>query len=345
MSLQEKYASLFAHLPESSLIDHTFFDIGGYGYYENISSNILAFYLNNRSRYHSFGEPMLKALLKASHLESFITDPMPAVTIQRELTTDSGRIDLVISTADWVLAIENKIRHRVHNGLVEYSNYIDKRFPEKLREKIVLSVKDETGSMEGGFENLTYDRLITEIDIALSEHNWTVSDKYSLYLYEFLQTFRNMYQPIKMEKEEIDFLILNRDKISELLGLEGRFEKYVKQRCEKIHDRIKVTNGISKWVYDGYDIGFHYTCGGFQYKLECLLDKHGIEIVLCVEKNHVDLGAIQNLKLSERLDFNNIRYAIENTRVVIEDNIDFQTDDEIIIQKLQSYVDELRPIS
>lgn len=339
-TLQEKFEQLFSEIPESTFANHTVFDIGGLGFYENISSNILKFYFNPSNKLHPFGDLLLRSFLECIGKIEWIKSGISNLQIKRELVTTNGRIDIVLFTDRWVIGIENKIRHNLHgNDLEEYALFLESEFNERQREKVVLSVKDEGSNLKGGFINLTYQTLIQKIEENMKLLEFPISNKYIVFFNEFIQSFKNMYEPLKMEKEEISFVVNNRDKIAEIFELEHRFEQYLSQRAQRIMDKIKITPQMSKWVYEGYDVGFHYSKDNVQYKLECFLQKQGIVIMVCVEKNRIDLPALKKLELFKKLDEKNLRYNLDNSRLIIEDGIDLSISDEDLVKKLQTIVE------
>lgn len=99
------------------------FEISGYPHYENVCSNILAFYLDPQ-REHGLGNLVLGALLKCCGYE--LGKQNEVVEIRREFSTHGGgRLDLLIVTDNYVVGIENKIFHHLNNDLSDYRKTID----------------------------------------------------------------------------------------------------------------------------------------------------------------------------------------------------------------------------
>ena len=141
----------FESLPHISKSENIF-NITGYPHYENVSSNILAFYLNPNNE-HGLGNLFFSSLMilitgKESSDNNF--------QVNREVSTiNKGRIDIVIETDNQVIGIENKIFHHLNNDLKDYSDSIDSWAGDRDRVKIILSLKKEEES--NGFVSITYD--------------------------------------------------------------------------------------------------------------------------------------------------------------------------------------------
>jgi hypothetical protein len=90
--------------------DPTLFSLGGRGYYENATSDLLAFFLRPEES-HGLGSTFLDAFLRCLPDDSAIVTPRKHVRVAREEATRNGkRIDLVIRGMGWMILIENKIR-------------------------------------------------------------------------------------------------------------------------------------------------------------------------------------------------------------------------------------------
>ena len=116
-------AQFLAHVPKLSERADTFFSIGGRGYYENPTSDVLAYFLQPGNQ-HPFGLHFLHAMLRCVGLDP-TAFPCGKISVSREVRTDHGRLDLVIVSEKWVLVIENKIRHWDANDFEEYKTFVN----------------------------------------------------------------------------------------------------------------------------------------------------------------------------------------------------------------------------
>ena len=111
-----KYQELLTHfklIPKNE-IHTTIFSVAGYPHYENVCSNILAFYLNPNNN-HKLGRLFFSALLESAGHTELIDEEFQ---VDREVCTDKqGRIDILIETNKSVIGIENKIYHTLNKNL------------------------------------------------------------------------------------------------------------------------------------------------------------------------------------------------------------------------------------
>ena len=126
-----KYDDLNILLDEASKLydkipikEKTFMDISGYPHYENVSSNILAFYFNTQEE-HNFKNLLTNSLIKVLQNKGIAIDLIDddcVVEVFREYTTiKKNRIDIVLQSNDLVIGIENKLDSSVYNDLIDYA--------------------------------------------------------------------------------------------------------------------------------------------------------------------------------------------------------------------------------
>ena len=174
----------FESLPDNKESE-SIFEIAGYPHYENVISNILAFYLNPNNE-HGLGGLLLTSLI---NLTGGVEVQQENFQVSREVSTNNGgRIDIVIETDNQIIGIENKIFHHLNNNLDDYSKSIDDwAKPNNLDTlKIVLSIKKETNN--SGFICVKYEDFIAKINENIGMYITTSSQKWILYLIDFLST-------------------------------------------------------------------------------------------------------------------------------------------------------------
>lgn len=329
---------LLDSVPESIPHSPTFMEIAGYPHYENVCSNILKFYFNPGG-IHGLKDLVLKSFLESIEYSDLQLTSETGIEIKREVTTTNGRIDILIISRHWVIAIENKIFHILNNDLEEYSDHLEKRYKGRKIIKVVLSIRKEE-KLSGGFENLTYKDFIKQIDKNITSGEINKTSEFYLYLNQFITTIKNLYKPIHMEKHEIDFLINNQDKIANLNALDQKLNMYINQRAHKIENSLNNRYPqIKSWVYAGNDIGFTLKTVDAEYKLECPIARDSIRICICVESNYVDIDKLKKLDYFIKNDIHQFRILDDNSRLVIEEGIDFFIDDNDLINKLKAILD------
>lgn len=314
-------------------------EIAGYPHYENVCSSILRYFLDPRNP-HRMGDLLLRAFMRMIGKEDWL-DGSAAVFVQKEVTTTSGRIDLVIASGEWVVGIENKIRHYLHNDLGEYAGFLGKAYPNKKVFKVVLSLRPEHGPLPGSFQNFLYASLIKEVDLSLKSSELDNTQEPVLYFRQFIQTLKNLSEPVRMDKEEIAFLINNREKISELRTLDNKLTQYISQRAWKLLNAVQLPEQpIDKHVFESYDVVFVFRDGLASYKLECAIAREHIQITICDERNMVNSKELKRLRFFRNHPFEKFR-SREDGRILI-DEFPFDKEDDELIQRLNEILAQFK---
>jgi hypothetical protein len=159
------------HLLEKGIIqvkqkENTLFDIAGFPHYENVVSNVYAYFFNP-SNDHGFGSLFIDSLQELITTNFEFASPK----VMRECYSDSGgRIDLIIQDTGLakpgekpeggqpVILIENKIYHDVNNDFEDYYN----SFKAKQKQGVLLTIHPTIPS-HPGFKNVTHEQLIRNI--------------------------------------------------------------------------------------------------------------------------------------------------------------------------------------
>jgi len=189
--------------------------------------------------------------------------------VDREVYTNKGgRLDIVIETDNQIIGIENKLFHHLNNDLADYSQSIDDwSKPRQLDPiKIILSIKKEQATH--GFVNITYDELWETIRDSLGNHVTTSSQKWLLYLADFMSTIENLSGG-SMELDANDqFFIDNEEKVNALINDRNKF---IAKLNSKIRELMEITEKPDEcdeqWIYaksclvhdfklSGYSIAF-----------------------------------------------------------------------------------------
>src|SRR5438128_3626265 len=84
------------------------FSIGGRGYYEEPTSDLLAFFLDPSAE-HGLGDLLLACLAELLGEAPFPLE-LEERPIREYATRDQNRIDILLQGTGWMMAIENKIR-------------------------------------------------------------------------------------------------------------------------------------------------------------------------------------------------------------------------------------------
>ncbi len=172
----------------------TFMDVAGYPHYENVCSNILAFYLNPTEA-HGLGNLVLRSLLRTlGHPDVSLGQ----TTVERErMTFNGGRLDLLIDTEIVTIGIEHKVYATVYNDLDDYAKTVDgyaaSISANKKTLKVVLSLTPayETQRHQG-WHDVTHTNLWREVRALMGDYAGNADLKWLTYLLEFMQSMSNL---------------------------------------------------------------------------------------------------------------------------------------------------------
>lgn len=199
----------------------TFMQVAGYPHYENVCSNILAFYLDPREE-HGLADLVLRAFMTC--LEITREGPIIDADIQREVMTEQGgRLDLLIRTDDFVIGIENKIWAWLHNDLSDYANLVASRAKTTEGAKpyhavltlLPLASVDLAHARNAGFCNITYEQIILEARNLLGHYASAANAKFLTYFTDFMQTIESL-KGSKTDAVRTAFFVKHGKQIEEL---------------------------------------------------------------------------------------------------------------------------------
>lgn len=235
--------------------EKTYMDISGYPHYENVCSNILAFYFKPKEE-HKLNGLALYSLIKVienkninTNIELNDIDKIDNKDVQREyITLKENRIDLVIQNDDFAIGIENKIDASVYNDLNDYANTLNKLNAKSI--KILLSLHNNEKTVEKTeFINITYQEYFKQLKEDLNEIQ-DKNNKWYIFLEEFIKNLENFEGELEMEEEIINWLKENKKEIDELDKLREIAYKSIEKKQEELkillEKKLKV-NYIKIW--------------------------------------------------------------------------------------------------
>lgn len=215
-------------LPTPETPEPTIFSIGSRGYYENPTSDVLAFFCDSDGA-HGLGALMMEALFEAlatANPESFSINFDDYATISepaREVSTkDNKRIDLLLEGNDWVMVIENKIYHQQVNPFKTYQRHIKScdEFKEKQPLYVILS---PSGKAPEGWLGLSYPVLLNCIKAKLA--NAFVDqplNKWLVLLREFILHLEGIMSKSNMPAETVSYVLDNLREIQQAQTLKDK---------------------------------------------------------------------------------------------------------------------------
>ncbi|XOV94592.1 MAG: PD-(D/E)XK nuclease family protein [Bacteroidota bacterium] len=218
MSLFERYQEVLeASLPETDEKKTTLLDISGFPDYENVISNLYAYFLDEKQA-HGLKRLFLDGLTSCLGLEILFD----SYEVNREVSTGKGRLDLVIEEKESdtnkvlkAIGIENKIFHVLNNDLTDYTM----RVSEANEYAMVVLMLDRPTKEQNGVHYITHQQWMHEVKKLMGNYILEADPKALLQLTDFIQHIENYYKKI-MDKDGLDFLHQYGQKISELKELE-----------------------------------------------------------------------------------------------------------------------------
>ncbi|MCH8534066.1 MAG: PD-(D/E)XK nuclease family protein [Flavobacteriaceae bacterium] len=216
------------HIPKSKL---TFLKISKQPHYENVMSNIYAFFFNSEQE-HGFKDLLLNSLHQCI-IENEEWKDFPFYndyTVKTEYTTKKrGRIDLLLKNESSAIIIENKMYHHLDNGLNDYwtSGTEDLETSDESIGVILSLKKIEPGNKN--FINITHQQLMKKIRQNFGAYLLDAKPKYIVYFQDFQQNIDNLSKK-NMKQEHLDFYIENSDKIKAILELNKKYKDAVHEQ-------------------------------------------------------------------------------------------------------------------
>jgi hypothetical protein len=265
----------------------TIMQVAGYPHYENVASNILAFFLNPLGE-HNLNDLLLSSLITASIGENSLVSQN--INVIREYPTDLGnRIDLVVQGPNFVIGIENKIRHWLANDLNDYRNTLDLIGSGKRVIKLVLSPNNKkipsSILSQNDFIGVTYSELWVAVESKLEFYRAGSDQKWLFYLLDFMETTKN-FSNMTMKLEESDQFFINHNESIEMLVSEyNKFKLKFASQVQNLREMldkeavIKQSNCVI-WVYRGNCLVIEGFFKQYNIALDLLFKESGWELQL-----------------------------------------------------------------
>ena len=228
--------------------------------FEEICSRLLQFYFDPNKE-HGLSDLLISSLMDKikNKNQNFVYNN---INIYSEKNAEGKKIDLLITSKDFALGIENKINAKLNNPLEIYKKTIED-FNENAF-KVVLSLrkiinKDEIEKInKNNFINLTYADYFSQIKYKLGEYFNKSNFKYLTYLNDFIQTLENMEDYMSLNEKLSNYFFDNSKEIEELNELFKVYLNEIKEkqinRLNEIEEDIKSETKDKKWnVYNKED--------------------------------------------------------------------------------------------
>jgi hypothetical protein len=206
----------------------TFLGIAKQPHYENVLSNIYAFYFNV-NEVHEFKDLFVTSLLElinkdAKHIVTFFDFDV----FTEYGVSDQKRIDLLLQNKEQAIIIENKVYHHLNNDLHTYYNEVK----AITKVGVVLSLHPIANINPPHFINITHLQLLNRVMDNLGNYLLNGNDKYVVFLKDFYQNTINLTQPI-MEENDFNFYFEHQNKINQLIKYKVSIRKYIENEVKK----------------------------------------------------------------------------------------------------------------
>ncbi len=292
------------------------FEVSGYPHYENVGSNVLAFYVHSQKE-HGLGCLLLSSLLKV--VGKTIDRNIHVVNVEREYPTIlGGRLDLLIRSDAYVIGIENKIFHHLDNDLFDYKNTIDHIAGDRLIPiRIVLSIKAVAIPEGTGFVNVTYSELWREVRANLGFHATSATQKWMAYLMDFMASTELLTGENMKLTDKDQFFVENEAIVEKLVKDRDSFISRINSQVTTLRDLMSSSGdspkGLEKrWIYASSCLVHDYVLSGNKVAFDLCVSPKGWVLHL-FGRNQSSHRYVTEL-ISARRD----AIAIEEGRFVIE---------------------------
>lgn len=281
--LQRFQALLDAHrtLPETSR-SRTFMQISGYPHYENVCSNILAFYLEPGNE-HGLGDLLLTSLLRASGMHD--TEDFTTASVEREVDLSEGnRIDLLVTTGRYLVGIENKIHAELTNDLAAYSRAITRKAATEELEPVCIllglhDLRAAAAERDPGFVTITYENLFEELKSLSGHYAVRGHSRYMTYLNDFIRTIEDLQRDPMTNTATETFFDDNHLQIERLYEQYRRYgndlaARHIPPVHGLLHDLGEPDN-VEMYVWNKFDLGFNFLHNGSMIALDNMVRPGG----------------------------------------------------------------------
>ncbi|MCY3767494.1 MAG: PD-(D/E)XK nuclease family protein, partial [Gemmatimonadetes bacterium] len=212
----------------------TLMEISGYPHYENVCSNILAFFFDP-DKPHGLGTLFLDALVQIGCIKDPGTIGVDVHVNREEATSSGNRIDLLIRSHSHAIVIENKIFAGAdYNPLGDYSKHLcSLKQPNKRKFLLTLHPVRGDSDVGHGFTNITYADFVSNLRGLLGEYVAGADTRYLTIMLDFLNTLDHLREGVAMNQKLVDFLAKD-----EHFAEAQRFFKEVDTFREELRKRV-----------------------------------------------------------------------------------------------------------
>ncbi|MDQ8192444.1 PD-(D/E)XK nuclease family protein [Roseibacillus persicicus] len=220
---------------EQSEPNATFLSIGGRGYYENPASDLLQFFLQPDNA-HNLGSLFLEAFLETAFCHKSVKVSGKVQVLREQRTNEGNRIDLMVSTPEWILMIENKIWHDQINPFSNYEELSQSLANGRAQYFAILS--PEGRSEQINWKGVSYQNFIDAINSRLSKCSPEIkTSKWFHFAQDFtLHLSQELYEQ-DMTLKEIQFAEDHQKQLADAEKLQERYRQHLRKRLPTLVSR------------------------------------------------------------------------------------------------------------
>ena len=239
------------NIPEIKANPKTFLGIAKQPHYENVLSNIYAFYFNP-SEEHGLNDLFIMSFVDLINEKTEgkfeISNDFDVFT--EVSTKKGGRIDLLLQNEEKAIIIENKVNHYLNNDLDDYWNSTE----PNTKKAVVLSLKkihqilpiDDSDKVTYPkpypFINITHLEFLDEVMKKSGDYLLNATDKYIIFLKDLYQNIINLSN--QMETKNIQFYYNHQEKLNDIAKLKfavrDHIAKEVELACNLVNTELKI---------------------------------------------------------------------------------------------------------
>ena len=284
------------HVPMRPQRPPTIIEIGGNPHYENVCSNILAFFLDP-DKPHGLGTLFLEALAEAGQIVD--KEGLMDGVVEREVVTEARkRIDILVLSDSHAVLIENKIFAALDNPWPEYAAFLEEKQQPHKHKFLLTLTRTDTGEKQG-FRNITYRELVDRIRGLLGNYAADANTRYLTFMLDFLNTLDNLRGEKVVNEEFLKFLTANRADTEDFLKVCENVKREFKSKIDTLYERLTAENvrqahlqNVLRRKYQGEQLErvLSYTIQSgmiknTNVKVRAAIDPSGWEIGVCLERN------------------------------------------------------------
>lgn len=232
----------------------TLFDICGYPHYENVVSNVLAYFFDP-SKPHGLGNVCIQALLTS--FDSKIEDIDELWEIEREVRTSEGKfIDILLKNDDVVILIENKVYAALYNDLKGYLRFIQKEYPGKTIFPIVLCLHSPVEeSRVDGYNIITYENYFNQFRNLIGSVIDKVDLRYMQIMTDLMTNMNKLKEGTKMDEQFINFVTEHNDELIKLVQEIKTYRDTLRKKVKEVNSQLpEEVNGIKLKLWEHRDL-------------------------------------------------------------------------------------------